>query len=72
MTKNKHPTELRRGDQVGTKKSGYTALSDATTTGNMVTCKVVHHPDGGHDIRAWDLREVGDEKCVPVFKEGTL
>jgi hypothetical protein len=72
MATDKHPTELRRGDQVGTKKSGYTLLGDPFVSGNMISVRVQHHPDGGHDVRQWDLREVGDEKCVPVFKEGTL
>lgn len=70
--KDKHPTELKRGDQVGTLKSGYTVLEDPSVNGNMVSAKVVHHPDGGHDIRQWDLREVKETKCVPVFREGTL
>lgn len=65
--KQKHPTELRRGDKVGTAKSGYTCLSDATKTGNTVSVKVIHHPDGGHDIRQWSLKEIKKAKTVPVY-----
>lgn len=73
------PRELKRGDQVAIKASpsgsqgvAYTLLLDANERGHTVSAKVVWESDGGHDIRSWDMNEVGDERCVPVLARGTL
>lgn len=64
----KHPTELKRGDEVSDSKGGvaYEVIGNPITNGGYVSAKVAWSDGGGHAIRQWDLALIGDQKVVPV------